>query len=96
MTLENRFACFVISSCSSRGNDAKVSYFVPMRTGIAVWCDCQRDLMSRSLRHTLLKPLACLYHSFTLFRVAFRVKSNMKRMATASLDTSGSMETNSR
>ncbi len=37
MTFENRFACLVISSCSSRGKEAKMSYFVPMRTGIAVW-----------------------------------------------------------
>ena len=45
---------------------------------------------------TLLKPLACLYHSFTLFRVVFRVRSNIKSIATASLETRGSMETNSR
>lgn len=29
--------CFVISSCSSRGNVANWSNFVPMRKGIAVW-----------------------------------------------------------
>jgi hypothetical protein len=45
---------------------------------------------------TLLKPLVCLYHSRMLFNVDFRVKSNMKRIATASLETSGSIDTNSR
>lgn len=44
---------------------------------------------------TLLNPLACLYHSLILFKVDLRVRSNMNRMATASLETSGSMETNS-
>jgi hypothetical protein len=46
-------------------------------------------------RQTLLKPRACLYHSFTEFNVDFRDKSNMKRIATASLHTRGSMFTNS-
>lgn len=50
--------------------------------------------MGRGL--TLLNPLVCLYHSRILFSVDFLVRSNMKRMATASLDTSGSIETNSR
>lgn len=36
IALEKRFACLVISSCSSRGSVAYVSYFVPMSTGIAV------------------------------------------------------------
>jgi hypothetical protein len=45
---------------------------------------------------TLLNPLACLYHSFILFRVDFLVRSNMNRMATASFDTRGNMLTNSR
>ena len=44
----------------------------------------------------LLKPRPCLYHSLMEFRVLFRVRSNMKRMATASLQTRGSMFTNSR
>lgn len=43
-----------------------------------------------------MNPLACLYHSFTEFKVVFRVKSNMNKIATASLLTSGSMDTNSR
>lgn len=43
-----------------------------------------------------MNPLACLYHSFTEFKVLFLVKSNMNKMATASLLTSGSMDTNSR
>ena len=38
MAFEKRLACFVISSCSSRGRAAKASYLVPIRTGIAV-CD---------------------------------------------------------
>lgn len=42
MALANRLACFVISSCSSRGYDAKMSYFVPIRTGMAVWAASQR------------------------------------------------------
>ena len=29
--------CFVISSCSSLGNVAKVSYLVPIRNGMAVY-----------------------------------------------------------
>jgi len=37
IALAKRLACFVISSCSSRGNVAKVSNFVPMRNGIAVY-----------------------------------------------------------
>jgi hypothetical protein len=45
---------------------------------------------------TLLKPLACLYHSLTEFNVLFLDKSNMNRIATASLHTNGSMFTNSR
>lgn len=47
-------------------------------------------------RRTLLKPLACLYHSLTLFNVVFRVRSNMNNIATASFETRGSIETNSR
>ena len=44
---------------------------------------------------TLLNPLACRYHSFTEFSVDFLDRSNMKRIATASLHTKGSMFTNS-
>lgn len=44
----------------------------------------------------LLKPRPCLYHSLMEFRVLFRVRSNMNKMATASLQTRGSMLTNSR
>jgi hypothetical protein len=47
-------------------------------------------------KQTLLIERTCRYHSFTLVSVAFRDKSNMKRMATASLHTSGSMLINSR
>ncbi len=90
IALENRFACLVISSCSSRGNAANLSYLVPIRTGIAV---CHQQVSVGPL--ALLKPLACRYHSFTLLRVAFRVRSNMNRMATASLDTRGNIDTNS-
>lgn len=43
----------------------------------------------------LLKPRPCLYHSLMEFKVLFLVRSNMKRMATASLQTSGSILTNS-
>lgn len=44
MALANRLACFVISSCSSRGYEAKMSYLVPIRTGIAV---CFRSMFVR-------------------------------------------------
>lgn len=47
-------------------------------------------------QRTLLKPRACRYHSLTELSVDFRERSNMKRMATASLQTRGSMLTNSR
>lgn len=43
----------------------------------------------------LLNPRPCRYHSLILFSVLFRVKSNMNKMATASLQTSGNMLTNS-
>ena len=43
----------------------------------------------------LLKPRPCLYHSLIEFSVLLRVKSNMKRIATASLQTRGSILTNS-
>ncbi len=33
----SELTCFVISSCSSRGNVEKVSNFVPIRNGIAVY-----------------------------------------------------------
>lgn len=39
--------CFVISSCSSRGKVAKVSNFVPIRNGIAVWTFSNVSLMSK-------------------------------------------------
>lgn len=47
-------------------------------------------------KFTLLNPRACRYHSFTELRVDLRDRSNMNKMATASLQTSGSMFTNSR
>lgn len=47
-------------------------------------------------RCTLLKPRLCRYQSLIELSVLFRVRSNMNRMATASLETSGSIETNSR
>ena len=50
----------------------------------------------RTIEQTLLNPRACRYHSLTEFNVDFRDRSNMKRIATASLHTSGSMFTNSR
>src|SRR5215472_2345103 len=71
---------FDISSCSSRGKLTNVSYFVPTRNGMAV----------------LLKPRPCRYHSLIELRVLLRVRSNMNKMATASLQTRGSMLTNSR
>ena len=58
----------------------KWSYFVPMSRGIAV----------------LLKPLPWRYHSLIELRVLLRVRSNMNSSATASLQTRGSMLTNSR
>lgn len=51
---------------------------------------------SVSLINTLLKPLACLYHSLMEFRVDLRDKSNIKSSATASLQTNGNILTNSR
>jgi hypothetical protein len=45
---------------------------------------------------TLLKPLACRYHSLILLSVDFRERSNMNKIATASLQTSGNILTNSR
>lgn len=72
--------CVDISSCSSRGKLTKWSYFVPTKKGIAV----------------LLKPRPWRYHSLMELSVLFRVRSNMKSMATASLQTRGSMLTNSR
>ena len=108
--------CFVISSCSSRGNVANWSNLVPMRKGIAV-CTIIREGekeinrvfrifffykkknspgSKKKLCPTLLNPLAWRYHSFTEFRVDFRERSNMKRIATASLHTRGSIFTNSR
>lgn len=102
MALANRLACFVISSCSSRGYEANMSYFVPIRTGIAVCESAMTEDATGSLHHpstttlTLLNPLACLYHSFTEFKVLFLVKSNMNKIATASLLTRGSIDTNSR
>jgi hypothetical protein len=79
MALANRLACLVSSACSYGGYDANTSYLVPTRIGTAV----------------LLNPLACRYHSLTLLRVAMRDRSNMKRIAAASLQTSGNMLTNS-
>jgi len=79
MARAKRLACFVISSCSSLGNVAKVSNLVPIRKGIAV----------------LLNPRAWRYHSLTELSVDFRDRSNMKSIATASLQTRGSMFTNS-
>lgn len=43
---------------------------------------------------TLLNPRAWRYHSLIELRVLFRVRSNMNKMATASLQTSGSIVTN--
>jgi hypothetical protein len=45
---------------------------------------------------TLLNPRAWRYHSFTEFSVDFRDRSNMNKMATASLQTRGNIFTNSR
>lgn len=43
----------------------------------------------------LFNPLACLYHSLKLFKVDFLDKSNVNNIATASLQTRGSMLANS-
>jgi hypothetical protein len=48
------------------------------------------------MRLTRLSPLACRYHSFTLSNVDFLERSNMKNIATASLQTNGSILKNSR
>lgn len=48
-----------------------------------------------NVSQTLFSPRACLYHSLMLLRVDLRVRSNVKRMATASLHTRGNMLTNS-
>ena len=44
-------------------------------------------------RRTLLNPRACRYHSLIELSVDLRERSNMKRIATASLQTSGSILT---
>ena len=58
--------------------------------------DQQRGRIIQKWKRTLLKPLACRYHSFTELSVDFRERSNINSIATASLHTSGSMLTNSR
>jgi len=42
IALENRLACFVISSCSSRESSMKASNFVPINSGIAVYYELRR------------------------------------------------------
>jgi hypothetical protein len=95
----------VISSCSSLEKAAKWSYFVPIRNGMAVFCEnetmnlrymCIGVSEWSRYAHTLLKPRACRYHSLIEFKVDFLLRSNMNSMATASLHTSGNMFTNSR
>ena len=50
IALANRFACFVISSCSSRGNVEKLSYLVPTRNGIAVYrCEETIEVVWRAI-----------------------------------------------
>ena len=44
---------------------------------------------------TRLNPLACRYHSLIEFSVCRRVRSNINKIATASLQTRGSILTNS-
>ena len=78
--IDSRLTCIDISSWSSRGKLTKWSYLVPIKNGIAV----------------LLNPRPCRYHSLIELSVLFLVRSNMNRIATASLHTSGSMLTNSR
>ena len=78
-----------------------MSNLVPIRNGIAVFMTISKSANNRSVQAlsalTLLKPCACGYHSLTEFSVDFRDKSNMNRMATASLKTNGNiMLTNSR
>jgi len=80
IALANLRANLVIWLCSSKGRFTNWSYLVPMRNGIAV----------------LLNPRACRYHSLMLLSVDLRERSNMKSNATASLHTSGSIDTNSR
>ena len=60
------------------------------------WLSDPVECMEGTEERTLLNPRACLYHSFTEFSVDLRERSNMNRMATASLHTRGSMFTNSR
>ncbi|EEQ36836.1 hypothetical protein CLUG_00959 [Clavispora lusitaniae ATCC 42720] len=79
IALPNRLACWVISSWSCGCRSINSSYFVPTKKGMAV----------------LLKPRTCSYHSFIELRVDFRVRSNINKMATASLETKGSMLINS-
>ena len=62
--------------------------------------DWDRGLGSASeicdAKRTSLKPRAWRNHSLILLNVRLRVRSNMNKMALASLLTSGSIETNSR
>ena len=76
--------------------------------GVKLGADEERDRSLRSSgfvsqskrwgksKRTLLNPRAWRYHSLTELSVDFRERSNMNRIATASLQTSGSMFTNSR
>ncbi|KAG5220292.1 hypothetical protein IMY05_C4628000900 [Salix suchowensis] len=97
MARAKRLACFVISSCSSRGKVAKYRISCLSEMELRSVRKDQYGFKRRPFRdHTLLKPRACRYHSLTEFSVDFRERSNMKRMATASLHTNGNMLTNSR
>jgi hypothetical protein len=51
MALENLLACLVTSSRSVAGREANISYFVPIRTGIAVYrvsAGCMAGLRART------------------------------------------------
>ena len=97
--------CCVISSFSSSGRVLNLSNFVPIKNGMAVLLKPLACLYLREKKRKEAESMkenergggrrASPDHSLTLLSVAFLERSNMKRMATASLQTNGSMFTNS-
>lgn len=75
-----RRTCLVTSSWCSTDSVVNTSYFVPTKNATA----------------GRLSPRACRYHSLTEVRVDFRERSNIKKIADASLHTKGNIERNSR
>jgi hypothetical protein len=67
-------ACFVISSCSSRGKVAKVSNFVPIRKGIAVWGESERESTKySSVQKGGKESRASIAEDFVPFKVSHEI-----------------------